>query len=219
MNAQRTLPDPVAGAQRIFRAVLDALSRPTRPVAIDGASVIADAPAALGPAVASIAFACCDDSTPVWLDAVLACDEEVRAWIAFRTGAPLTTEPAAAAFAFAAAAETLPALDAFAPGSDEAPHTSTTIVLATGTASGDASGITSAGVVLADGPGFPEPREWTPPAALPQDFVEQWAANHARFPRGVDLLLVDDDGVTGLPRTTSLRLAPLAPGSGSGEVR
>ena len=36
------------------------------------------------------------------------------------------------------------------------------------------------------------------------DFIEQWAENRARFPRGVDLLLVRDGTVVGLPRTTRI---------------
>ena len=37
---------------------------------------------------------------------------------------------------------------------------------------------------------------------LPDDFETQWAANHAAFPRGVDLLLAAADHIVGLPRTT-----------------
>jgi alpha-D-ribose 1-methylphosphonate 5-triphosphate synthase subunit PhnH len=40
---------------------------------------------------------------------------------------------------------------------------------------------------------------------LPADFVAQWADNHARFPRGVDLFLFAGTTVVGLPRTTLIR--------------
>ena len=33
---------------------------------------------------------------------------------------------------------------------------------------------------------------------------EQWAENRAHFPRGIDLLLVGDGMVTGLPRSTRI---------------
>jgi alpha-D-ribose 1-methylphosphonate 5-triphosphate synthase subunit PhnH len=36
------------------------------------------------------------------------------------------------------------------------------------------------------------------------DFGRQWAANGALFPRGADLLLVDETRVSALPRTTRL---------------
>jgi len=185
--------DPVAGAQRTFRAVLDALARPTIPVVL---GALPPAPGVMSPVAAAIALTLCDEATPVWLDPGLSAAEEVRAWFAFRTGSPVVDEPAAAAFAFASDPSALPPLDAFALGTDEAPHASTTIVLAAG----------GAGVPFeADGPGFPEPRDWDAPA-LPASFAAQWSANHARFPRGVDLLIAGEHAVTGLPRTTRLRV-------------
>jgi alpha-D-ribose 1-methylphosphonate 5-triphosphate synthase subunit PhnH len=42
---------------------------------------------------------------------------------------------------------------------------------------------------------------------LPEDFVLQWAANHAVFPRGVDLFLATQTQLLGLPRTTSIQLS------------
>ena len=184
--------DPVADSQRTFRRVLDALARPTLPVAL---APLPPAPGALPPVAAAIALTLCDDSTPVWLDATLADDDEVLEWFAFRTAAPIAAEPAVAALAFATAPAALPALEDFALGTDEAPHTSTTVVLGVADGPGEA--------FLADGPGFPEPRRWAAPA-LPADFAAQWSANRARFPRGVDMLLAGAAEVTGLPRTTAL---------------
>jgi alpha-D-ribose 1-methylphosphonate 5-triphosphate synthase subunit PhnH len=37
---------------------------------------------------------------------------------------------------------------------------------------------------------------------LPDRFWEELRDNHARFPRGIDLLLVGRDVIAGLPRTT-----------------
>jgi alpha-D-ribose 1-methylphosphonate 5-triphosphate synthase subunit PhnH len=42
---------------------------------------------------------------------------------------------------------------------------------------------------------------------LPADFQAQWAANHASFPRGVDLFLTTQNQLVGLPRTTSIQLS------------
>jgi alpha-D-ribose 1-methylphosphonate 5-triphosphate synthase subunit PhnH len=39
---------------------------------------------------------------------------------------------------------------------------------------------------------------------LPQDFVAQWQANHAAFPRGVDLFLATPQQIVGLPRSTRI---------------
>jgi alpha-D-ribose 1-methylphosphonate 5-triphosphate synthase subunit PhnH len=42
---------------------------------------------------------------------------------------------------------------------------------------------------------------------LSADFQAQWAANHACFPRGVDLFLATQTQLVGLPRTTSIQLS------------
>jgi alpha-D-ribose 1-methylphosphonate 5-triphosphate synthase subunit PhnH len=42
---------------------------------------------------------------------------------------------------------------------------------------------------------------------LPVDFLAQWTANHASFPRGVDLFLASAQQLVGLPRTTSIQLS------------
>jgi alpha-D-ribose 1-methylphosphonate 5-triphosphate synthase subunit PhnH len=39
------------------------------------------------------------------------------------------------------------------------------------------------------------------------DFLAQWTANHASFPRGVDLFLASAQQLVGLPRTTSIQLS------------
>jgi alpha-D-ribose 1-methylphosphonate 5-triphosphate synthase subunit PhnH len=42
-------------------------------------------------------------------------------------------------------------------------------------------------------------------APLPANFVEQWEANRARFPRGVDLILAAPGALACLPRTVKIR--------------
>ena len=196
--------DRVHGAQQTFRALLDAFARPTTALAVPcqvsvpaGGDATGSERRALSRGAAAFLLALADDSTPLWLDPTLAGDPVVTAWIGFHTGAPLVDDRSTAAFALVAEPEALPALDSFALGSDEAPHTSTTVVVMTdpdrpaGTAFG------------ADGPGFPVPAVWQAPA-LPPDFAAQWARNGALFPRGVDLVLASDDAFVALPRTTRL---------------
>ncbi len=184
--------DPVRDAQRTFRAALDALARPTIPVDVDAGLEV---PGALTPAAGALVLALCDDSTPVWLDAELRSDEDVVGWIAFHTGAPITDDPSAAAFAVVAGPATMPALDAFALGTDEAPHTSTTLIVGLRT---DAHAVP----FVADGPGFPEPTGWDAPVG--EGFAEEWARNAASFPRGVDVVFAGEAQLVGLPRTTRL---------------
>ena len=56
------------------------------------------------------------------------------------------------------------------------------------------------------GPGI-ETSATIAPAGTPYDFLAHWAENRARFPRGVDLILVGQGAVVGLPRTTRIGAA------------
>lgn len=186
--------DPVSDAQQTFRAVLDALARPTRPITVPAAVA---GPECLTPAAAAVLLTVCDDATALWLDdTIRSRGDDVEAWLAFHTSAPVVAVPALASFAVVASAAALPDLSAFAQGTDEAPHTSATIIAL------DPDG-TSHQTFTADGPGFQKPASWSAPA-FPADFARQWAANQARFPRGVDLIIAGPDTVVGLPRTTRL---------------
>jgi alpha-D-ribose 1-methylphosphonate 5-triphosphate synthase subunit PhnH len=60
----------------------------------------------------------------------------------------------------------------------------------------------------ARGPGIKVAAPLVAPWA-PAGFVDAWRRNTGLFPRGVDLLLVDEDTVAALPRTT--RLTPAEP--------
>lgn len=183
--------DPVLGGQRVFRAIMDALSRPGTIQAIDFPSV---PPAPLTRELAAVALTLCDPDTPVWLDPALMESDAVCEWLAFHTGAPLTTEPKDAAFALVSHADLLPSFERFAQGTDEYPDRSTTIVLALPALDGGAA-------LTLRGPGIKGETSISP-SGLPADFVSQRADNKARFPRGVDVLLVTAGQVIGLPRTT-----------------
>lgn len=181
--------DLVLGAQNVFRAVMDALARPgtAQSIASDAAP-----PAPLTPELGAVALTLCDHDTLVWLDPVLAANAVVTSWLAFHCGAPITADIGAAAFALVSDVALLPAIGSFGQGTDEYPDRSTTVVLAVGSA---------VRPVTLKGPGIKD--QLTTQLPLPGgDFVEQWAENRARFPRGVDLLLVRDGTVVGLPRTT-----------------
>ncbi|MES2169232.1 MAG: phosphonate C-P lyase system protein PhnH [Actinomycetota bacterium] len=182
--------DAVHDAQSTFRAVLDALARPARAVTVPATP---DGPAELTAAARAVLLALCDEATPLWLNERT---PELEAWLSFHTGAPLADDLRDAAFAVVSAPAALPGLRDFAQGTDETPHRSATVIVV------DAEGLPGE-TYLADGPGFEHPLRWmAPPFAA--GFAEQWAANHARFPRGVDLIIAGAASVTGLPRTTRL---------------
>jgi alpha-D-ribose 1-methylphosphonate 5-triphosphate synthase subunit PhnH len=191
--------DPTRESQAAFRAVLDALAHPTRSYSLAGP---AQPPAALGPGLGAIALTVLDEDATVWLGGALAEDAEAIAWLGFHTGARVVEEPASADFAFIAP-DALPPLDSFRLGTDEAPHLSTTIVL-------DVRGVQCDSPrdvhhFTATGPGINVSAEldapWQDGIA---DFAAQWRANTRLFPRGVDLLIVDEASVSALPRTTQL---------------
>jgi len=191
--------DPTRESQTAFRAIMDALSRPTRSYPLAGP---AQPPAGLGRGLGAVALTLLDEDVSVWLGGALADDAEAAAWIAFHTGAKRVAAAADADFAFAAP-DAAPALASLRLGTDEAPHLGATLVL-------DVRGIECDSPreqhhFEAKGPGIDGRADldapWAPRLA---GFLGQWKANTGLFPRGVDLLLVDEDAVSALPRTTKL---------------
>ena len=185
--------DKVLSAQSTFRSVMDALARPgsvQRIVATSGA------PSPVMRGAAAIALTLFDHDTPVWLDAAMSETSDVTKWLKFHTGAPVIADSSICSFALFGDARSLPALDCFAFGSNEYPDRSTTLILQVES--------------LTDGPGF----ELRGPgidgtAALramiqPTDLCDRLAINAALFPRGIDIVLVADDAIVAIPRTTRL---------------
>lgn len=183
--------DPVRDAQAAFRAVMNAMARPgsVQPIAS-----LAGAPAPLSPTAAAIAVALADYETPLWLDPALAAAPDVGAWLTFHTGARIIAEPASAAFALIADAAALPDLETFAQGTDIYPDRSTTLIL-------QVASLTGGPALKLAGPGIAGHGHLAV-AGLPADIAPRLAANHAHFPRGVDLVLAGSEGVAALPRTT-----------------
>jgi alpha-D-ribose 1-methylphosphonate 5-triphosphate synthase subunit PhnH len=187
--------DPARDAQRSFRAVLNAIAHPARAYPLAGP---AEPPAALGRGLAAVALTLLDEACAVWLGGALARDADVRAWLAFHTGARRVDAMTAADFVIAAP-DVLPPLESLALGTEEAPHLSATVVL-------DIRGCAGPARFTARGPGIDGTATLAAPWA-PDDFAEAWRRNAEIFPRGVDLLLVDSRTVTAVPRTTQLTAA------------
>ena len=152
-------------------------------------------PAPLTLELAAIALALTDADTPVWLDAELAAAPEVAAYLRFHTGAPLTDDPARAAFALIRdPARCLP-LARFAPGTPAYPDTSTTLVSPV-RRSPKGRGCRSRG---------PASRARSASRRAPARRLRGAARrNRADFPLGVDLILTAPGRVAGLPRSTTV---------------
>jgi alpha-D-ribose 1-methylphosphonate 5-triphosphate synthase subunit PhnH len=180
----------VLEAQAAFRALMEATARPGRVERITG---LAGTPAPLSSGAAALALTLADHDTPVWLDPDLA-TAEVAAWLKFHTAAPIVADPARAAFAFIADPERAPSFDTFALGTAEYPDRSTTVILQVASFDHGRS-------LLLSGPGIRGSQPFVA-APLPEDMVERLAANRALFPRGVDLVLVTDDAIAAIPRST-----------------
>jgi alpha-D-ribose 1-methylphosphonate 5-triphosphate synthase subunit PhnH len=149
------------------------------------------------PAAAAIALTLCDQDTPVWLDAALRASPDVAAWLRFHCGTKIVDESAAASFAFAADPRALPAFESFNLGSADYPDRATTLVLCV-------TSLRSGAELMLEGPGI-KTRQSLRAAPLPDDLAARLAANHALFPRGVDLILASANEIAALPR--SVRLA------------
>ncbi|WP_458095953.1 phosphonate C-P lyase system protein PhnH [Roseomonas sp. WA12] len=187
--------DPVADAQSSFRAVLEAMSRPGR---VQRLLAPPAPPAPLLPAAGAVLLALADAETPLLLDA----GSDAEEWARFHAGCPIVTDPAEAEFALATG--TPHALAALNPGTDEDPHRSATLILQVdGLEEGQGAGT---GWRLT-GPGI-EHEHRLQVQGTPADFLAQWAANRARYPMGVDVILCAGDRIAALPRGTEIAALP-----------
>lgn len=213
------LENPVDDAQLVFKAALNALSRPGLPVRL---STLPPSPYAENPrgacmtrGMTALALALCDMDTPVWLDP--ACNTpEVRRHLRFHCGCPLAEEPHAAAFAFIGDAQRMPYLHEFRQGVPEYPDRSTTLVIRAEltTVLEGPFGESEQERYEISGPGVKGNHEgdslFCTIGGLPEWFRRSWAENSVMYPLGVDVLLVDDSPlytggphvlITGLPRS------------------
>jgi alpha-D-ribose 1-methylphosphonate 5-triphosphate synthase subunit PhnH len=188
--------DPVGAAQATFRAVLTALSEPGKLLELELAPDLGfRPPAPLGLAAAAIALSLLDGDTPLWCDPA---SRPATPSLRFHTGAPLVEAPEHARFALIADPALLPSLAAFDAGSDEYPDRSATLIIEVAAFGPRATGGTE---LVLRGPGIPERRSLAV-RGLPAGFLAEWRANHARFPRGVDVILTAGAQLAGLPRST-----------------
>lgn len=171
---------------RAFRAALEAMAQPG---SLRELSDLAQAPAPVSPAAATLLLVLCDPETPVHL----AGDHdrpEVRDWITFHCGAPLTGA-GEAAFALGTW-QALGALTAYPQGTAEYPDRSATLIV---------DGAWQGVEVSLSGPGLKQARA----ALLPERSC--FEANRAQFPLGLDFYFTRGASLWALPRSTRIEEA------------
>jgi alpha-D-ribose 1-methylphosphonate 5-triphosphate synthase subunit PhnH len=185
--------DKVLSAQSTFRSVMDAMARPGSVQRVEAAS---GTPAAMMRGTAAIALTLFDHDTPVWLDPAMSETSDVAKWLKFHTSAPVIADSSIASFALIGGAGDLPALERFSFGSNEYPDRSTTLIL-------QVESLTQGAAFELRGPGI-NGTAVLQAALQPLDLFERLAINQTLFPRGIDVVLVHDDHVVAIPRTTRL---------------
>src|SRR5262245_41909085 len=125
---QLGLVDPIVDGQRVLRAVLEAMARPGRVLAVAGP---VESPVPLDPATTAVCLALIDLDKPLWLGGAAA-SRALLDSLGFHCGARLAAAPSAARFAVVADPASMPPLDAFEAGDDEEPERSATLIVQVG---------------------------------------------------------------------------------------
>jgi alpha-D-ribose 1-methylphosphonate 5-triphosphate synthase subunit PhnH len=185
--------DKVLSAQTTFRSVMDAMARPGSVHCIASASGM---PPGMMRGTAAIALTLFDHDTPLWLDPRMSEAAEVAKWLKFHTSAPVVTDPSICSFALIGNAGALPALDRFSFGTNEYPDRSTTLIL-------QVESLREGLAFELCGPGI-DGTAVLQATIEPLDLFARLAINTALFPRGIDVVLVADDAIVAIPRTTRL---------------
>ncbi|MBI5321905.1 phosphonate C-P lyase system protein PhnH [Bradyrhizobium sp.] len=184
--------DKVLSAQSTFRSVMDAMARPG---SVQRIHAVPGTPAPMMRGTAAIALTLFDHDTPVWLDKAMSATADVGKWLKFHTSAPVIADSAASAFALVGNPHDIPPLDRLALGSNEYPDRSTTLIMQVDSLhAGPAWELIGPGI---DGAAVLQ-------ATVPANLFDRLAINAVLFPRGIDVVLVHDDAVVAIPRTTRL---------------
>jgi len=187
------LADPSHDAQQLFRAILDAASHPGRIMSLPAAPA---GPGTLSAAATAYLLTLADRDTPVWLADTFD-RPEVRDFLRFHAGAPIVTKRAEAAFAVLASATPQP-FEGFNLGSDAYPDRSATLIV-------EVPDLRGGPARQWHGPGI-DGRATVAVAGFPDDFWQDWAANHGLFPCGVDIVFTAGTELCALSRSVAVEV-------------
>lgn len=185
--------DKVLSAQSTFRTVMDAIARPG---SVQHITAPAGVPHPMMRGTAAIALTLFDHDTPIWLDHGMSATSDVAKWIRFHCSAPIVSDSNVSSFALIADPATLADFDRFALGSNEYPDCSTTLII-------QVDSLSDGPALQLHGPGIDGTATLRAAFGIP-NIVDRLATNNALFPRGVDLILVADEAIVAIPRTTRL---------------
>lgn len=178
--------DAPRDSARAFRALLQAMARPGRIERVSGATP--PAPLSVAAAVALLVLA--DRTTALHL-APSHDTEDLRAWIAFHTGAPLVAAEAATLALGTWAA--LQPVSRFPIGLPDYPDRSATLIVEVPALEAEGARLTGPGIATDARLGLPE--------------TAAFQVNRRLFPLGFDCILTAGDWLAALPRTTRVEAA------------
>jgi len=215
--------DPVKDSQRSFRIILNALSQPGTVGHLD-AVPLNQAPSTWTEATWAVAMTLLDGDTRVWLSPSLATPVALAS-LQFHTSCPISQKPGEADFVFVGHPIEQPDWSSLRQGEAEFPDLSATVILqvpgievfeprnpsgeestAPNFAASVAPSVAPSSTWELRGPGIAQTQllrlQHDPEDPWPEKLRHAMVANRARFPLGVDLLLVWRDLVCALPRST-----------------
>ncbi len=195
----RGLADATHDAQSVFRAVLEALSRPGRLQTL-AASDGLQAPAPLSRGLTALLLTLLDTESSLHLCGPLASD---AAWLycRFHTGVQQAQATQADFVAVRAGDPFLDAaFDTLQLGTDDAPQRGATLIVDVPTLA-----VERRGGLRFTGPGI-EHTQAVGACGLPPSFWQRRVAMQTSYPRGVDLLLVCGSQLIGVPRSTQIEM-------------
>jgi alpha-D-ribose 1-methylphosphonate 5-triphosphate synthase subunit PhnH len=199
--------DATHGAQRTFRVLLDAMSRPGRVIALPDEAingieppVSADSARRMSVGVAAVMLTLLDAETSVRIVGSMA-GAAASAYLRFHTGVGAAGLDEPATFTVAHASDAHAALwTQLDAGTDEAPQDGVTLVLQV-----DELGPRGDTGLHLRGPGI-EAMQALSVSGTSSDFWSWRIRQQALLPRGVDIVLVCGTRIAAIPRTTRIEL-------------
>lgn len=199
--------DAVHDSQQCFRLLLKAMSEPGEIVTLE----MSEGFGAMHKAATQTLLSLSDNATPIWLSESHLKDAAIRENIRFHCGSPVTEIQNGASFAVIAEQD-LADFDwsnaTFSLGCEEYPDQSTTVIVELSRLSslgnGSVANQSKGDITLTlSGPGI-ESQSVLNIGVVSQEFQHflQGRQEHFAFPLGIDLVLVSDEIIACLPRTT-----------------